>query len=115
MADSVVQIIGSCLLAAFGILMYRGKLTGLLAGIPQLSGTSSETARQEAENLGVNRVVGAAIVAAAICLFLSVLFPDNKALFGFLVVVAILAALVYANRESLWLFLKARRRSDGHN
>ena len=38
MSDVVVPMVESCLLLVFGIMMYRGKLTGLLAGMSLLSG-----------------------------------------------------------------------------
>lgn len=37
MSDVVVPMVGSCLLLVFGIMIYRGKLTGLLAGMSLLS------------------------------------------------------------------------------
>lgn len=55
-------------------MMYRGKLTGLIAGMSLLSGERLEEAKRTAESLGSNRVLGAAIVFSAICLFLSSLF-----------------------------------------
>lgn len=38
MSDVVAPMVESCLLLVFGIMMYRGKLTGLLAGMSLLSG-----------------------------------------------------------------------------
>lgn len=74
MSDVVVPMVESCLLLVFGIMMYRGKLTGLLAGMSLLSGERLEEEKRAAESLGTNRAVGAAIVFSAICLFLSSLF-----------------------------------------
>lgn len=58
MSDVVVPMVGSCLLLVFGIMIYRGKLTGLLAGMSLLSGERLEEAKRTAESLGANRVVG---------------------------------------------------------
>lgn len=98
MSDVVAPMMGSCLLLAFGIMMYRGKLTGLFAGMSLLSGERLEEAKRATEFLGTNRVVGAAIVFSAICLFLSPLFPDKRAIFGLMVAAVIIAALAYADR-----------------
>lgn len=68
MSDVVVPMVGSCLLLVFGIMMYRGKLTGLLAGMSSLSGGRLEEEKRTAESLGTNRAVGAVIVFSAICL-----------------------------------------------
>ena len=46
MSDVVVPMVESCLLLVFGIMMYRGKLTGLLAGMSLLSGERLEEAKQ---------------------------------------------------------------------
>ena len=61
MSDVVVPMVESCLLLVFGIMIYRGKLTGLLAGMSLLSGERLEEAKRAAETLGVNRMMGAAI------------------------------------------------------
>lgn len=58
MSDVVVPMVGSCLLLVFGIMMYRGKLTGLLAGMSSLSGGRLEEEKRTAESLGTNRAVG---------------------------------------------------------
>lgn len=58
MSDVVVPMVESCLLLVFGIMMYRGKLTGLLAGMSLLSGERLEEAKRTAETLGVNRMMG---------------------------------------------------------
>lgn len=113
MSDVVVPMVGSCLLLVFGIMMYRGKLTGLLAGMSSLSGERLEEAKRTAESLGTNRVVGAAIAFSAICLFLSSLFPDKRAIFGLMVVAVVIATLAYANKESIRMYIKAKR-SPGH-
>ena len=76
--DVVVSIAGACLLAVFGTLMFRGKLTGLLAGMPLLSGEHLDEAKRVVESRGAHRAVGAALVFSAICLLLSLLFPDNR-------------------------------------
>lgn len=81
MPGVVVPMVGSCLLLVFGIMIYRGKLTGLLAGMSLLSGERLEEAKRTAESLGANRVVGASVVLSAICLFLSSLFR-TKGLFS---------------------------------
>lgn len=62
MSDVVVPMVESCLLLVFGIMMYRGKLTGLLAGMSLLSGERLEEAKRTAETLGVNRMVARADV-----------------------------------------------------
>lgn len=108
MSDVVVPIAGSCLLLAFGIMMYRGKLTGLLAGMTLLSGERLEETKRAAGSLGVNRAAGAAIIFSAICLFLSTLFPDKRAVFGLMVAAVIIAALAYANRGSIRMYIKAK-------
>lgn len=81
MSDVVVPMVGSCLLLVFGIMIYRGKLTGLLAGMSLLSGERLEEAKRTAESLGANRVVGASVVFSAICLF-SRPFFRTKGLFS---------------------------------
>lgn len=81
MSDVVVPMVESCLLLVFGIMMYRGKLTGLLAGMSLLSGERLEEAKRTAETLGVNRMMGVAIVFSAICLF-SRPFFRTKGLFS---------------------------------
>ena len=47
MSDVVVSMVGSCLLLVFGIMIYRGKLTGLLAGMSLLSGERLEEAKPD--------------------------------------------------------------------
>ena len=91
MSGVVVPMVESCLLLVFGIMMYRGKLTGLLAGMSLLSGERLEEAKRTAETQGVNRVMGAAIVFSAICLFLSSLFSDKRAIFGLMVAAVIIS------------------------
>lgn len=108
MSDVVAPMVGSCLLLVFGIMMYRGKLTGLLAGISLLSGERLEEARRTAESQGANRVVGASIVFSAICLVFSSLFPDRRAIFGLMVAAVIITALANANRESIRMYIKAK-------
>lgn len=107
MSDVVVPMVESCLLLVFGIMMYRGKLTGLLAGMSLLSGERLEEAKRTAETLGVNRMMGA-IVFSAICLFLSSLFPDKRAIFGLMVAAVIISALAYANRGPIRMYIKAK-------
>ena len=111
MLDVVVSIAGACLLAVFGTLMFRGKLTGLLAGMPLLSGEHLDEAKRVVESRGAHRAVGAALVFSAICLLLSLLFPDNRSFFGLLVTIAVFASLAYANRELVLSYLKSRWRS----
>lgn len=89
-------------------MMYRGKLTGLIAGMSLLSGERLEEAKRTAESLGSNRVVGAAIVFSAICLFLSSLFSDKRASFGLMVAAVIIAVLAYANRRPIRMYIKAK-------
>lgn len=113
MSDVIVPMVGSCLLLVFGIMMYRGKLTGLLAGMSSLSGGRLEEEKRTAESLGTNRVVGAVIVFSAICLLFSSLFPDKRAIFGLMVAAVIIAALAYVNRESIRMYIKAKR-NPGH-
>ena len=108
MSDVVVSMVGSCLLLLFGIMIYRGKLTGLLAGMSLLSGERLEEAKRTAESLGANRVVGASIVFSAICLFLSSLFPDKRAILGLMVAAVIIAALAYANRGLIRMYIKVK-------
>ncbi len=108
MSDVVVPMVESCLLLVFGIMMYRGKLTGLLAGMSLLSGERLEEAKRTAETLGVNRMMGVAIVFSAICLFLSSLFPDKRAIFGLMVAAVIISALAYANRGPVRMYIKAK-------
>lgn len=108
MSGVVVPMVESCLLLVFGIMMYRGKLTGLLAGMPSLSGERLEEAKRTAESLGANRVVGATIVFSAICLFLSSLFPDKRAILGLMAAAVIVAALAYANRGLIRMYIKAK-------
>ena len=81
MSDVVVPMVGSCLLLVFGIMMYRGKLTGLLAGMSSLSGGRLEEEKRTAESLGTNRAVGAVIVFSAICLLFFVPFSGQKGYF----------------------------------
>lgn len=109
MSDVIVPMVGSCLLLVFGIMMYRGKLTGLLAGMSSLSGGRLEEEKRTAESLGTNRAVGAVIVFSAICL----LFSDKRAIFGLMVAAVIIAALAYVNRESIRMYIKAKR-NPGH-
>ena len=108
MSDVVVPMVESCLLLVFGIMMYRGKLTGLLAGMSLLSGERLKEAKRTAETLGVNRMMGVAIVFSAICLFLSSLFPDKRAILGLMVAAVILAALAYANRGPIRMYIKVK-------
>lgn len=108
MSDVVVPMVESCLLLVFGIMMYRGKLTGLLAGMSLLSGERLEEAKRTAETQGVNRVMGVAVVFSAICLFLSSLFPDKRAIFGLMVAAVIISALAYANRGPIRMYIKAK-------
>jgi hypothetical protein len=108
MSDVVVSMVGSCLLLLFGIMIYRGKLTGLLAGMSLLSGERLEEAKRTAESLGANRVVGASIVFSAICLFLSSLLPDKRAILGLMVAAVIIAALAYANRGLIRMYIKVK-------
>ena len=89
--DVVVSIAGACLLAVFGTLMFRGKLTGLLAGMPLLSGEHLDEAKRVVESRGAHRAVGAALVFSAICLLLSLLFPDNRSCVGLLVTISVFA------------------------
>lgn len=109
--DVVVSITGACLLAVFGTLMFRGKLTGLLAGMPLLSGERLDEAKRVVESRGAHRAVGAALVFSAICLLLPLLFPNNESFFGLSATVAVFASLAYANRELILLYLKSRWRS----
>lgn len=81
MSDVVAPMVESCLLLVFGIMMYRGKLTGLLAGMSLLSGERLEEAKRTAETLGVNRMMVAA---------------------------AIISALAYANRGPIRMYIKAK-------
>ena len=113
MSDVIVPMVGSCLLLVFGIMMYRGKLTGLLAGMSSLSGSRLEEEKRTAESLGTYRAVGAVIVFSAICLLFSSLFPDKRAIFGLMVAAVIIAALAYVNRESIRMYIKAKR-NPGH-
>lgn len=108
MSDVVVSMVGSCLLLLFGIMIYRGKLTGLLAGMSLLSGERLEEAKRTAESLGANRVVGASIVFSAICLFLSSLLPDKRAILGLMVAAVIITALAYANRGLIRMYIKVK-------
>lgn len=108
MSGVVVPMVESCLLLVFGIMMYRGKLTGLLAGMSLLSGERLEEAKRTAESLGANRVVGASIVFSAICLFLSSLFSDKRAIFGLMVAAVIISALAYENRGPIRMYIKAK-------
>lgn len=108
MSDVVAPMVGSCLLLVFGIMIYRGKLMGLLAGISSLSGERLEEARRMAESQGANRAVGTAIVISAICLVFSSLFPDRRAIFGLTVAAVIITALAYANKESIRMYIKAK-------
>ena len=109
MSDVVVPMVESCLLLVFGIMMYRGRLTGLLAGMSLLSGERLEEAKRTAETLGVNRMMGGvAIVFSAICLFLSSPFPDKRAILGLMVAVVIISALAYANRGPIRMYIKAK-------
>lgn len=108
MSDVVVPMVGSCLLLVFGIMIYRGKLTGLLAGMSLLSGERLEEAKRTAESLGANRVVGASVVFSAICLFLSSLFLDKRAILGLMVAAVIIAALAYANRGPIRMYIKVK-------
>ena len=108
MSDVVVPMVGSCLLLVFGIMIYRGKLTGLLAGMSLLSGERLEEAKRTAESLGANRVVGASVVFSAICLFLSSLFSDKRAIFGLMVAAVLISALAYANRGPIRMYIKVK-------
>lgn len=81
MSGVVVPMVESCLLLVFGIMMYRGKLTGLLAGMSLLSGERLEEAKRTAETQGVNRVMGAAIVFSPYAFF-SRPFFRTKGLFS---------------------------------
>lgn len=81
MSDVVVPMVESCLLLVFGIMMYRGKLTGLLAGMSLLSGERLEEAKRTAETQGVNRVMGVAIVSPQYAFF-SRPFFRTKGLFS---------------------------------
>lgn len=108
MSGVVVPMVESCLLLVFGIMMYRGKLTGLLAGMSLLSGERLEEAKRTAETQGVNRVMEAAIVFSAICLFLSSLFSDKRAIFGLMVAAVIISALAYENRGPIRMYIKAK-------
>ena len=105
MPGVVVPMVGSCLLLVFGIMIYRGKL---LAGMSLLSGERLEEAKRTAESLGANRVVGASVVFSAICLFLSSLFPDKRAILGLMVAAVIIAALAYANRGPIRMYIKVK-------
>lgn len=51
---------------------------------------------------------GGAIVFSAICLFLSSLFPDKRAIFGLMVAAVIISALAYANRGPIRMYIKAK-------
>mgnify|MGYP006917314090 CR=1 FL=1 len=112
MSDVVVPMVGSCLLLVFGIMMYRGKLTGLLAGMSSLSGGRLEEEKRTAESLGTNRAVGAVIVSPQYVSFFRP-FPDKRAIFGLMVAAVIIAALAYVNRESIRMYIKAKR-NPGH-
>ena len=76
-------------------------------------GRRLEEEKRTAESLGTNRAVGAVIVFSAICLLFSSLFPDKRAIFGLMVAAVIIAALAYVNRESIRMYIKAKR-NPGH-
>lgn len=82
MSDVVVPMVESCLLLVFGIMMYRGKLTGLLAGMSLLSGERLEEAKRTAETLGVNRVMGGGYSFSPQYAFFSRPFFRTKGLFS---------------------------------
>lgn len=112
MSDVVVPMVGSCLLLVFGIMMYRGKLTGLLAGMSSLSGGRLEEEADGRVSRHKPSGGGGYSFLRNMSPFSS-LFPDKRAIFGLMVAAVIIAALAYVNRESIRMYIKAKR-NPGH-
>ena len=105
----LIHLFGTLLLFILGVLMIKGDIVGLIAGVSSLNEKDRSRVEAELRRNGSGRVLGIALIIFAGIILLDGLFQFDKMMVVFLVLIILAGVFIYANRQALALVIRARK------
>lgn len=105
----LIHLFGTLLLYILGVLMIKGDIVGLIAGVSSLNEKERSRVEAELQRNGSGKALGFALIFFAGLILLDGLFQFDKTMVVFLVLIILAGVFIYANRKALALVIHARK------